>query len=260
MRLCALDIESNGLDPKLCEVTELGYVIKDFGAPKPLVLKSIPIQPEEMLDGFITDEITAITGITAEWLAEAGCLFRDAWYQLIDDLVKFNVEYIVAHNGQNFDRPFLLEIASQYGVSDPRFEALPWLDTQHDIVYPKHQPRNLINVAASHGILNPFPHAAVFDAFTTYKVLERYDLHAIIARSKIPWVVVRAMDITPPFRDTKPDGQKDTDLCKARRYQWQSCGDGKTYDKSWVKRVKEDELDKEIAEAPFKVARIDHAP
>lgn len=261
MRLCAIDLETNGLDFESSWITEIGYVIKDYGSPKPLVLGSHAIAPDaDIPAGHISEEITQITGITEEHLREVGVSLHDALEELCEHLEGLGVQYMVTHNGQNFDEPMLAAHIKRLGLEDVAapLMRLPWLDTQHDVVYPKHWQRNLVSVAANHGFLNPFPHAALFDAYTCFKVLEYADLEQVIARSKMPWVVLRAL-VTPPYDDPRPAGQKESDLAKARRFGWQSCGDGRVYEKMWVKRVKEDEVAKEMQEAPIKIVRLGDA-
>ena len=88
------------------------------------------------------------------------------------------------------------------------------------------------------------PHAALFDVMTMLKVLECFDVEAVAMRAVIPWVVVAAqVDF-----DNK-------DKAKARRYSWEALGD-KRFPRQWVKRVKECDVDKEKAEAPFEVVKI----
>jgi hypothetical protein len=99
-------------------------------------------------------------------------------------------------------------------------------------------------VAAYFGFLNPFPHAALFDAMTTLKVLEQFDVAQVAARAAQPWVVLRAMV-----------DYDNREQAKARRYYWETLGD-KKYPRAWVKKVKESDVEKETAAAPFRVVQI----
>ena len=246
MRVCGLDIETTGLEHSKDHVTELGWVIKDIGDPKPLVMKS---RFCELPDGVVlTDEIRNLTKITPEHCAHGAPFFTNM-SQLCADLERFKVDYIVAHNGENFDKPFLQARAQMLpGATPALFTELfdrPWLDTKEDCVYPPDCfYSNLMYVAAYFGFLNPFPHAALFDAMTTLKVLEQFDVAQVVERARHPWVVVKALT-----------SYEERHLAKARRYFWETLGT-KTYPKQWIKKVKECDLEKEIAEAPFKVVKI----
>ena len=244
MRVAGLDIETTGLEHGKDHVTEIGWVIKDVGDPKPIVMRSEFVF---LPDGYqLTPEIRQLTKIT-----EAHCATGSYLDTVLDDLERdltlHKVDYIVAHNGENFDKPFLKAAAANVPTSDygtgPIFTT-PWLDTKEDVIYPPDCfYSNLLYVAAYFGFLNPFPHAALFDAMTTLKVLEQFDVAAVAERAKQPWVVIRAMV-----------DYDNRDQAKARRYFWETLGD-KKYPKSWVKKVKESDVEKETA-APFRVVQI----
>jgi len=263
LMLCGLDIETTGLDFKEDTITELGWVVKEHGDPKPLEIRSVFIKGEHK----ISDEIYQLTKIKQSHITAAGVPPGVAFATLYGDLVKHKVDYIVAHNGGGFDKPFMREFFSgpfmkeasaTFGFNpDYIFDELPWLDTRDDIVYPFGMTAtNLIYICACLGFVNPFQHAAVFDAFATLKVLESFPIEPIIARSKEPWATVRAL-ILAPFNDPAPAGEKQADKAKARRYRWQDCGDGKVWDKCWVKRVKLSEVGREKDEAPFDVVLLE---
>lgn len=240
MRVCGLDIETTGLEHGKDHVTEIGWVIKDIGDPKPLTMKSRFCQLPE--GAVISDEIRNLTKITPEHCAQGTPLLSNIEH-LAADLRRFKVDYIVAHNGENFDKPFL-----QAWVPNPHTHTLfttPWLDTKEDCVYPPDcYYTNLMYVAAYFGFLNPFPHAALFDACTTLKVLEQFDVGKVAERARHPWVVVRALV-----------DYDDRDKAKARRYFWENIGTQK-FPKQWVKKIKECDFEKETLEAPFKVVRV----
>ena len=263
MMLCGLDIETTGLDWAKDHITEIGYIIKEYKDPKPMQMQSLLIEPCEGM--VIPEMITELTKITMEHLEKSGVPLDSALARFWSDIERYKVDYIVAHNGIRFDKPFMRGYSARQGyiAYDEFYDKTPWLDTQADVVYPRDcASTSLVYVAAYLGFVNPFPHAAMFDAFTCLKVLESLDdqsitsMDNIVARSKEPWVVVRAM-VIPPFKDPAPTGEKEADKIKKLRYRWQDCGDGKTYDKCWVKRIKLGELEREQATVPFKVVRID---
>lgn len=250
MLICGLDLETTGLDPAKDHITELGYVVKEAGAAKAGIMRSeLLYHAADYGANPISPEIEALTKISSEHLRVWG---KDPFFTLNQFLLDTSVvDFFIAHNGMNFDRPFLLSKLSAYGFRDhPVFDSSKWLDSQADIEHP-FKSTHLNYLAAEHGFLNPFPHAALFDTLTMLRIVEKHDLLEIIARSRIPWVVVRAM--------TSYD-QKD--LAKARRFRWQEPGNGKTYTKCWVKQVKADKIDAEQEEAlklGFKVVVIEEA-
>lgn len=244
IRLLGLDIETTGLDFEKDYITEIGWVLVDTDHSKPLLTESHMIY-EPVFDEWdeLPEEIIEITGITKKMLREFGEPFMLVLERLKFQIERHNVKYIVAHNGMAFDKPFLETMLKRHG-KDPIFTT-PWLDTKEDIVYPKRiKQRNLITLAAEHGFLNPFPHAAVFDVMAMLKVLSHYDIEEILARHKEPWIVVRAMVDYDRREEAKRLG-----------YSWQQAGD-KVYEKCWVKRIKQSELKAEEEGATFRVVVI----
>lgn len=246
MRILGIDAETTGLNFETDEVTELGWIIKDFGDSKPLKMRAEILKVDSKL---LSQEIVDLTGISEKHLA-GGRHFLDIVRELNQDIINFGVQYIVAHNGENFDKPFLHAKLRQRSEdpADHVFMQLPWLDTKADIVFPPRiRSTSLTSLAADHGFLNFQPHAALFDVATMLKVLECYDIHKVVERNKEPWVTIRAM----------VDYNKKEDA-KRRRYFWENLGD-KKFEKCWVKRIKASELDRECKEAPFSVVILEGA-
>ena len=247
MRFCFLDLETTGLSFEKDYITEIAWVVKEAGAKKALSIRTsliaIPID--------VPPEITELTGITKPLLDEAGVRFDCAMFELEADLIDYRVDYIVAHNGENFDKPMLsANIKRQPGTSPwvygNKVLELPWLDTRADIVYPESwTSRRLNHLAAEMGFLNPFPHMALFDAVTMMKIFEGFPAETAVARAKEPWVTLKACV-------TYDDREK----AKKRRFSWEKCGD-KTYPKTWVKRVKEGDVSRETSEADFPIVTLE---
>lgn len=239
MRICGIDLETNGLSIETDVVTELAWVIKDHGAAKSLVQKSYYVY-----DGSVSipPEVTALTKITPELLTHHGRPLNDVVGELQTDLTVCGVDYLCAHNGTFFDKPFLLKKIESFRDKLPEIVAAKWLDTVEDIEWPDEiGTRKLSYLAAEHGFLNPFPHAALFDVMTMLKLLDNYDINTVIKRSVEPWVVLKA-EVNYDMREQ----------AKKRRFLWERCGE-KTYPKSWVKRVKVSDVEKEKFTAPFQI-------
>jgi DNA polymerase-3 subunit epsilon len=188
--LIGLDLETSGLEPKADRLIEIGAVVYDWDTKMPMQILSELIDPKMENDEFkLPEEITKITGITEDALGKYGGFERDVLVKL-DSMIQF-ADYFVAHNGNLFDRPFLEEA---YRRNQMVLVEKPWVDTISDIKFPEEiKARNLHHLGADHMTLNPFRHRAVFDVLTMFKVLECYDLNAVIARSQEPTLFVQAV-------------------------------------------------------------------
>lgn len=233
MILCGLDLETTGLEPDKSEITEIGFAIFDTDHwDKPLAMESQLC----LIEGEVPQEIMELTGITKALLDKAGRSLATAYQSLVEACALFKVNYIVAHNGA-FDKNFL-----DYHAAKLKLPLMPqpWIDTKKDIEFPKKiRNTNLVALAAEHGFLNPFPHAALFDVFTMMKILSKYNIDDVISYKNEPAYFLAA----------QVDYNNRT-LASKRGYKWQEC-EGKTFDKTWVKAVKARHIEKERSDAPF---------
>lgn len=225
MLLLGLDFETTGLDTKTCDVIEVGAVLWDPTRRVPLAMMS------EFVSGpIVPSEITEITGIHQVdlLLGQPIAAVRSSLLSLVE-----KANFIVAHNGTNFDRPIFERMIN---------DKVRWIDTSVDVPYPKHMTtRKLSHLAAEHGFANPFSHRAVFDVMTMLRVLSQYDIGPIIELSALPALTVVA--------EVSYD---DREKVKARGYRW----DGAK--RRWSKIMKQPQLEKEIAEAGFKVRVLEN--
>ena len=246
MRVLGLDFESTVVEPfdaKKMRITEIGAILWDTDAKKPLVVVNRSVwEPDYIYHPLMTE----ITGMTESEHKEFGQPAKPAIQKLLNLMQK--ADAIVAHNGKNFDRVVLEEECKRHGLEFPG--ATPWVDTMADVPYPKKiEVRKLEFLAPAHGFLNPFAHRAAFDALAMLKVLSHYDFATVLKRSKEPDVIVRAM-VAAPFGATKTKGEKEVAEAKARGYKFD--GDAKI----WVKRLKESEYSAEAAAAPWPVVIV----
>lgn len=234
--LCGIDVETTGLSFEDDEITEIGWVIKEHGAKRHLNLGSTYVGGSVPL----SENITQLTKIENRHRQHA--VGVEAALMGLDIVcTTYNVEYMVAHNGTFFDRPMLKAKGLSQKVLD-----LPWIDTKSDIEYSSDfASTGLTYVAATLGFVNPFPHAALFDVATMLKVLDHYDIEPIIARSKSPLLVCEA-----------GVSFKTKDLAKKRSFRWQDLGD-KHYTKSWVKLIRECDLEQEREAAEFDIVVLE---
>lgn len=242
--IAGIDLETTGLLFDKNHITEIGWIIKDSESPKNLFAASILIKPGFPKDA-LTQEIIDLTGITYDMLERFGRPFAEACAFLLESLTAHGVEYMVAHNAP-FDRTFLEYHMKQEMSLPPRLN-LPWLDTRSDINYAsKIKGRSLTHVAAELGFLNPFPHAALFDVATMLRVLSNYSIADVIARSKEPTLIIKAVV-----------SYDNRELAKKCRFMWEKIDDKKSYPKTWVKRVKASDLDKERTDANFEIVILE---
>jgi DNA polymerase-3 subunit epsilon len=134
-----------------------------------------------LIHGTVSQEITEITGITNEDLKTSALPPEESYKKLLD--MAKGCDYVVAHNGRDFDKPFVNRGLKEFGLSLD----LPWIDTIYDVPYPeKITSRKLVHLCAEHGFLNPFSHRAVFDVLSMLNVMSRYDFSAIEDMYKSP--------------------------------------------------------------------------
>lgn len=192
-----VDLETTGLNSESDKIIEIGLVkftIESSAAPA--IVESYGALEDPGIP--LTPEIQKITGLSDKVLAGRQIDWQRVITMLEDAVV------VVAHNVA-FDRAFLLK--------RPEIAALPL----HFACSSKHidwkgkgfGSGKLSYLAADHGFLNPFPHRALFDCATTFKLIAPH-LDEMIKRSFEREYLISAWD--SPF-DTK-------DALKSRGYRW----------------------------------------
>ena len=232
--IIGLDLETTGVNTKEDRITEIGLVEWDMVSNKPItIFNSLVKYADEPL---ISEKIEKITGISQDLLERKGRDPKAVLTRVAIDLS--GVDYVVAHNGNQFDRPLLEAEFDRHGIVIPKVH---WIDSMLDVPYPEDMTvRKLGYLACEHGFLNPFAHRAVFDVLTMLRVCAQYDWEAIIQRSKEASVVLMAV-CQKPWEDSKPAGEKDTDKVKELGFRYNPDR------KIWVKTVKESDIDMEVA-------------
>jgi DNA polymerase III subunit epsilon len=244
MRVLGLDFETTGLDTSKDRITEAGIVLWEVETKRPLTALGIFYYDETYPK--LSDEITRLTGITDAMLKEFGTAPAANLEWLEGYCQKHAVEHIIAHNGENFDKPLLQAELKRHHIHAPFLSQLPWIDTKTDLPFATEPAsRRLNHLALDAGFINPFAHRAVFDVLTMCRVLSNYDFNQVVEYSKIPFITVRAMV-----------EYADRQLAKDQRYTWEKLGD-RTFQKSWVKRIKENKFEDEKKICKFPVVRIE---
>lgn len=239
--LAALDFETefrDPFDPKEMRITEVGAVLFDTETKTPVSFMSELVWSDSHK---WDNRITEVCGIPWKYMV-GGRHPVTVLPQLLSFIQHAN--YIVAHNGNQFDKIVLQAECARYNLD---FPTQPWIDTTCDIPYPKKiETRKLVHLACEHGFINPFAHRALFDTMTMLEILSRYDFEEIIKRQATPNIIVRAV-VKKPFGETAVQGKIETDQAKARGYRF----DGTN--KIWTKTIKENEYADEAKDAPFQV-------
>lgn len=162
-------------------------------------------------------EVTAITGLNNELLAGQ----QINWQVVRGYLSKAAV--VIAHN-MDFDRAFLQRRPEVQDLD------LHWACSVRHIDWQSKgfTARRLTHLAADHGFINPFPHRALFDCATTFRVMAPH-LQELVNRSYERQILIRAVGAA---FETK-------DKLKARGYRWNA----KAY--VWEKQIFESGLTEE---------------
>lgn len=238
MIVLGIDLETTGFDVNQERITELGYVVWDTDKKTSMYMQGAFLYNKSYEEKFtpeITEMMQRVCGITPDMLRYFGRDPLDELTMLDRMCDMYKVEYIIAHNGNNYDRPLLLAELSRNGVNAPVLRERLWLDTLTDIPFPTPpESRKLKYLACDHGFINPFAHRAVFDVLTMLTLMSQYKIEDVIAYSKIPTKIMRAMV-----------SYDDREKAKAMKFMWEKVGD-KTFNKSWVKAIKEDKVASEI--------------
>lgn len=179
-------------------LTEIGMSMYDteFG--------SMPVKSFETLvnEGFgVSEDAEEYTGISTALIEAHGQVPGEFASKVVSWMDE--ADYIVAHNGNKADKPWLKAFLKRYtgpGAFDkwtPPF----WLDSMTDIEYPNNcRAKNLTYLAGFHEFCNPFPHRAGYDVATMMKIFFKYNLDRIITVAKSPQVTLKALapiDIDP---------------------------------------------------------------
>lgn len=235
-KLILLDLETTGLDQRTCRPIQCCVTVWDTDTGETVSKGELLYDPATYPP--ITKEITEITGIKEEQLNFAGIRPADFFRTLAETIAR--MDFVVAHNGASFDRPVLFAECARHGITPPK---TPWIDSRTDIPYPATvKCRILSHLAFEHGIPVHLHrrHDAAYDVELMLEILKKYNIVEIIATQASPWMVVKAFV-----------SYDDKEKAKAKRFSWEKI-DGITFTKSWVKKVRQCDIEKESKEWDFK--------
>jgi DNA polymerase III epsilon subunit-like protein len=258
MKILGLDLETQHDDAKTCPITEVGAVLIEIdpdidpGKHKILRQESFcqlvyhPKYPPQ------TELIVELTGITDEMLKKDGQEPRVVLPKLIPYLEQ--ADYVMAHYKQ-FDQTVLESVCARIGVPLGKYE---WICSLTDVPWPKkYTCRKLSHLAFEHGMQVDVKslHRAVQDVELMLQlVLGHYHIYDILKYRNTPWAYVQA-DIPAPWTD-KGVGKA---AASKRGYGWEKAKgtEEPVFPKTWVKRLKADQVEKERNEAPFSITELE---
>lgn len=227
-----IDFETTGLDVTKERITEVGAVMWDAHNRLPMRVVNFFMWAQDYPK--ISPEITRLTGLKPDYYSHHH-LDPATGLKTLSGLIE-KADYVMAHNGTNFDFPLLKNEWARNAHSLP-FVQKPTIDTSVDLPYPDHiTTRKLVHLAAEHGFLNPFAHRAVFDVLTMLSIASRYPVEEVVSYSQSPSITIRANV-----------SKADREQAKSRGYRW----DGDNF--RWIKTIKEFQLEKEKQGAPFEI-------
>lgn len=246
MKLVVLDFETQGDDPTFHKPTEVGAVLWDteeeaFTERLSQLIYEPSYEPQ-------TEEIVEITGITDEMLKEKGLSRETVFMNLLSPLVE-EADYVLAHN-KAFDQTVYETTCRAIG-RDIRKPKGGWICTIQDVPYPKkYKCKKLSHLAYDHGVIvDPATlHRAIHDVeLLAELILTRYDFNDILAYYQLPWAILFLNGVKGPWEDNGVTNAQ----AKKLGYSWERpWGTDLTFQKRWVKRIKEDQILAEKAKLP----------
>ncbi len=232
MLIAFFDFETTGTDVNQDRVIEYGVALYTTTHKRVVMAEQFLVEEEVE----ITPKITEITKIKKPMLGKFGLDSAEALRRLQNyfDMA----EAVAGMNIVEFDIPMYRNWCAR--VKEEPIERLV-IDAKTD--FPKNEFKKLPYMCADAGFLNPFPHAALPDAWSVLRLFEDNDEEKVIERAKAPRVYLKA-HVT---FDTNY-------LAKERKYGWHPGS------KVWYKVVKEMDVETEGKEAPFDISRIAEPP
>jgi DNA polymerase III subunit epsilon len=233
MLIAVFDFETTGIDRNQDRILEVGVLLYTTGHKRVVMAEQLLVDNEVP----VPQEASEVNKINKPMVDKFGLTTKDALFKLQN---YFDMAEVVAgKNIVDFDLPFYNNWCLRE-KEEPIVKQT--LDIETDLIGV--ESKHLGYMAADDGFLNPFPHAALPDCWTTLKLIqsnvEKHGLEKIMERAAFPRVYLQALVTF----DTNY-------LAKKRKYAWHSDR------KVWWKVVKESDVEVEAKEAPFDIKRIE---
>ena len=234
MVLCGLDLETSGLTIGTCKILEVCCALYDTSIREVFECWTARIYCSTYPP--ILPEASLVNGLTADKLKGRSILPLDA-FNRINSYLQRSMG-VVAHNGLNFDLPFL---KTEFREQRVPLTDIPWIDTRVDLPYPsKMRSKGLQHLAVDHGIaVDPSKaHSAEYDVRLMFEICKFYDLEEAFKRCKSPIVTITCH---PPISKNHE--------AKNQRYRWDAAK------KHWWKDIRECDFEKEQGLVSFAIER-----
>ncbi len=257
MILLGLDLETGAEFEKDIEdnfITEVGLVLWDTDHGPVSIYSQILDQGKE-----VCAQAEQYTGISTEVVKKYGNPFlREVAATIMMYIDK--ADYIVAHNGLEFDRNVLrLFLKQELEDNDlKRYDEKVMIDSMIDVPYTENcKSRNLTYLAGFHLILNCFPHRAITDVMTMLSVMLKYPMEQILESAHSPMVEYVWKQDYPnkrKFKDIKDyiiamtEFDRRKDLAKANNFRWDADN------KLWIlkcRKIKTPQIDLPFVEKTY---------
>ncbi|MCK5946038.1 MAG: 3'-5' exonuclease [Mycoplasmataceae bacterium] len=161
--IIVIDIETTGLSPNSCEITEIGVLKVDAQTFEVVDQFSALID----IEGPVPFFITKLTGITRRMLDEQGIPLSVA-LNAVSEFCGDSVMY--AHNSR-FDKNFMRHYLEKAGIN---FTETKWIDTID--IFKKYMPGRktykLSSLIIDYGLATKEDHRAISDAMHTLELLK----------------------------------------------------------------------------------------
>lgn len=235
MLILGLDTESDHYDPETTKVTELGLVLWDTELHCPVEIYSSLVK-ETGLEP-LSQKIIDITGITDDMIAKYG---KDPAIVIRDFLELYaKADFILAHNGTNFDRPLMRNFLSRYLPPEILATLRPkeWIDSLTDADYPDVcTHKNMTYLQGFYKVVNPFAHRAVTDVLTMLTIFDK----------NFQWEEMIEISRSPMLRFIAQVDFHNRDVAKDAGFRWEAAK------RIWYKDIKKYFVEKKKISFDFK--------
>lgn len=244
LKLLGIDFEAQDENPLTTLPTEVGAILVELDGPVMTKVEELStlLYDDQLMYKPQSELVEALTGISDKDLKERGVKPHGFFVnKLIPLMVK--ADFIIAHN-KKYDQRLFESFCKRFGISYPD---KTWICSYTEIPYDtKYTCKKLSHLALDHGILmdGRVLHRATADVELMLELVQKYSFEVILAYASQPWVFLK-IDTPAPWTD----GGRGVAFAKTKGYNWQICKgtDEPVFDKSWVKRVKLNQLDEELS-------------
>ena len=157
-----LDLETTGLDCNNDKIIEIGIIkmALDENYKAHIIETYSELEDPKVQINELTENLTGLNNTLVEGR-------KINWEKIIQDVRQSS--FVVAHN-MPFDRSFIEQ------REELKKEKIHWACSQRHINWKKHgfKSQALNYLACDHGFVNPFPHRALFDCATTFRLISPY--------------------------------------------------------------------------------------